>query len=130
MEFELINELIKVSIPSERESISKAPTNSENGSGSIVKKFQFPPNGKAYPKPRIFGSGWTLTVDVSIPSERESISKGGQSRSLLASRQCFNSLRTGKHIQSKPIREVIIKYDKCFNSLRTGKHIQSFHQKT
>ena len=87
----------KVSIPYERESISK-------GKGQLChrsdeRKFQFPTNGKAYPKLSSFGSALPI-----IPL-------------------CFNSLRTGKHIQSS--NTIIAANPKCFNSLRTGKHIQS-----
>ena len=91
-------------------------------------KFQFPPNGKAYPKmaivvmilaplypsfnslrtgkhiqrPRklkVLGDAHEL---VSIPSERESISKVKPEESTAPEEPAgFNSLRTGKHIQSQ-----------------------------
>ena len=66
---------MKVSIPFKRESVSKVdtPVDAERHFGQ---KFQFPSNGKAYPK--------CLNTDLSI----ESASPG------------FNSLQTGKRIQS------------------------------
>ena len=67
---------------------------------TLTLKFQFPTNGKAYPK------GYKEFV-----KNRVSIS--------------FNSLRTGKHIQ-RCQRLLTQKMAMVrFNSLRTGKHIQS-----
>ena len=68
------NMVILVSIPYERESLSKADRAEVEAQRRA--KFQFPTNGKAYPKKRrkkIFR--WQLLI-------------------------CFNSLRTGKPIQS------------------------------
>ena len=110
--------------------------------------FQFPTNGKAYPKE----VEYDVRRDeiVSIPYEREGISKGTlfipkESRETLS----FNSLRTGRHIQrevwigqNKETAKVSIPYERegiskgggsdsdgmataGFNSLRTGRHIQS-----
>ena len=91
-----------VSIPSERESISK-----EKPQKSQKQRHK----------------------KVSIPSERESISKeygdGSCSRRYC---RCFNSLRTGKHIQSKTDDVDVIRAVGSFNSLRTGKHIQRFRR--
>ena len=38
---------------------------------------------------------------------------------------CFNSLQTGKHIQSEEAEEAEVERLIRFNSLQTGKHIQS-----
>ena len=87
--------------------------------------FQFPSNGKAYPKWANRQSAsicwrvsipfkregiskamqriqlWFKTVQVSIPFKREGISKGIQLRySAYVWPTSFNSLQTGRHIQS------------------------------
>ncbi len=64
-----IGEIKAVSIPYERESLSKGM----EGNGKSSRAFQFPTNGKAYPK-----------------------AKGSVSGKI-----SFNSLRTGKPIQRK-----------------------------
>ena len=64
-----------VSIPFKRESVSKDGKTAYK-TGSLDVKFQFPSNGKAYPKYQI----------QSIPHP---------------SNVCFNSLQTGKRIQSE-----------------------------
>ena len=61
--------------------------------------FQFPSNGKAYPKIPKSVKGWN-TTKVSIPFKRESLSKA--TTKIHARRQAstsFNSLQTGKPIQ-------------------------------
>ena len=65
--------------------------------------FQFPSNGKAYPKV----AGGILRSDDSSTS--------------------FNSLQTGKHIQRR-FSEISENSLTCFNSLQTGKHIQRWHR--
>ncbi len=61
-------------------------------------------------------------VRVSIPYERESLSKEAHGKQKhLGSQRRFNSLRTGKPIQSGRQNA-----RKSFNSLRTGKPIQSY----
>ena len=87
------------SIPFKRESISKGE---QESSQQRTRKtaFQFPSNGKAYPKTR------------SCRATRKSLKK------------CFNSLQTGKHIQSIPPKRKNVN-ELSFNSLQTGKHIQS-----
>ena len=115
-----------------------------------ITKFQFPSNGKAYPK------GWGQRhwayrghTDVSIPCKRESLSKGGWSPQIVSvwclgfqfpsngkaypkyanyARQKgyplgFNSLQTGKPIQRIEQDADIVAF-LCFNSLQTGKPIQ------
>ena len=70
------SDTVTVSIPFKREGISKA-----NGNGNKTeitpRKFQFPSNGKAYPKARVFN----------VPDDFWNLS--------------FNSLQTGRHIQSR-----------------------------
>ena len=88
-------------------------------------KFQFPSNGKAYTK----CMGRRKRSDrrgVSIPFKRESIYKGmEQERLIRKPTRSFNSLQTGKHIQSLLGIEIWNLEYKGFNSLQTGKHIQS-----
>ena len=111
--------------------------------------FQFPTNGKAYPKLRLnrisaassefqfptngkpiqsLGVRGTLTLEKSFNSLRtgkpiQSISLSDEIESVIF---CFNSLRTGKPIQSKlPRNTARVSPRRCFNSLRTGKPIQS-----
>ena len=92
-----------------------------------VEKFQFPSNGKAYPKwcqilmiPRLSQKRVSIpfkresvskvnfnhqtgeyTQEVSIPFKRESVSKEKQRPLRHLPRQSFNSLQTGKRIQSQ-----------------------------
>ena len=89
----------EVSIPFKRESVSKAIGLANPYLISL--SFQFPSNGKAYPKNSVptsqLQSGWLVR---------------------------FNSLQTGKRIQ----RIISIQSElprKRFNSLQTGKRIQS-----
>ena len=87
-----------VSIPFKRESLSKATANPIATNGAEI-AFQFPSNGKAYPKTHLH---WKNRYS-----------------------QSFNSLQTGKQIQSvyedTPNAAEVI----GFNSLQTGKQIQS-----
>ncbi|MDE0084556.1 MAG: hypothetical protein OXU23_02520, partial [Candidatus Poribacteria bacterium] len=59
----------------------------------ILYKFQFPSNGKAYPKK----GGW-INSDrccyVSIPFKRESVSKDRENASPQGLVSCFNSLQS------------------------------------
>ena len=87
--------------------------------------FQFPSNGKAYPKLPEFANGLSPDI-VSIPFKRESISKESRNPSRNPTRPRFNSLQTGKHIQSFHQGQIIALGNEGFNSLQTGKHIQSF----
>ena len=116
-----------VSIPFKRESLSKDKRGIKNSTAEI-QAFQFPSNGKAYPKKRVYLiriNQWQL---VSIPFKRESLSKDGKRQLNAVAVQCFNSLQTGKPIQSvtrtmiTPLRLLL-----GFNSLQTGKPIQSYH---
>ena len=142
---------VRVSIPFKRESLSKANHHESPNRASWEKEFQFPSNGKAYPKVLWWMHRPLRIRHVSIPFKRESLSK--VSWSWLTTRQacwmnCFNSLQTGKPIQrvftfwywagwcvvSIPFkRESLSKVRdehsteemcKGFNSLQTGKPIQ------
>ena len=136
-----------VSIPVKRESISKGMTTSPVY--LIVRTFQFPSNGKAYPKlthpeqlrlayPFQFPSNGkaypkgerarkpSAPNKVSIPFKRESISKVLTTLVTKSShKKGFNSLQTGKHIQRLMMKPHIEGQAGRFNSLQTGKHIQS-----
>ena len=120
----VFQDVSRVSIPFKRETISKGDT--EGHSGQMFWKFQFPSNGKPYPKHSL----WNGHVRVSG----------------------FNSLQTGNHIQR--CRTNTFYYQKhsmfqfpsngkpypkglpqdqfepmmSFNSLQTGNHIQSLHE--
>ena len=92
-----------VSIPFKRESVSKVRM--------LLLwwnrlKFQFPSNGKAYPKIEITVVNPDGTV-VSIPFKRESVSKVLSCWRAGAHGQCFNSLQTGKRIQSGHLLEPV-----------------------
>ena len=88
-------------------------------------KFQFPSNGKAYPKPVqehippiapvSFNS---LQTGKPIQSE---IYLGQKAKGISG----FNSLQTGKPIQRLRCSQSI-PMRRCFNSLQTGKPIQRF----
>ena len=88
--------------------------------------FQFPSNGKAYPKncrdqqTRSDGTCFN-SLQTGKPIQRKTcarIGRFGRSRS-------FNSLQTGKPIQRKTVPMVHKSTTKSFNSLQTGKPIQS-----
>ncbi len=71
--------------------------------------------------------GWKigrLRIHVAIHFKRESRYKGLVNSSLLPKGKGFNSLQTGKHIQSDLANQINEAMAKCFNSLQTGKHIQ------
>ena len=111
--------------------------------------FQFPSNGKAYPKKcRFFGlhfkalsfnslqTGKPIQSDsetveklndpneVSIPFKRESLSKAVLA-DMITEVESFNSLQTGKPIQRQAASAIVRDFGSCFNSLQTGKPIQS-----
>ena len=68
----------------------------------IYKSFQFPSNGKAYPKSESVVSVRDRRCGVSIPFKREGISKVSDiTHDLFLHSQCFNSLQTGRHIQRR-----------------------------
>ena len=88
----------RVSIPYEREGISKVD---KTDASDTDRPFQFPTNGKAYPKLRTYGKKSRHRGScVSIPYEREGISKDPyRNPGWEKGKSCFNSLRTGRHIQ-------------------------------
>ena len=111
----------EVSIPFKRESVSKA-AETASGRSSPLRKFQFPSNGKAYPKAVFhllrrlvlcFNSlqtgkriqrSFKKSLDgpifcVSIPFKRESVSKVEMHYQCIEMHLSFNSLQTGKRIQ-------------------------------
>ena len=88
--------------------------------------FQFPSNGKVYPKFNGLRRQYsTAPPKVSIPFKRESVSKDPpivvQLKPLAES---FNSLQTGKCIQSSGEFPPNLTTRESFNSLQTGKCIQ------
>ena len=143
-----------VSIPFKRENLSKAKVAVHKGE---YIKFQFPSNGKTYPK---FVTITCETGDlgyVSIPFKRENLSKGTDRQSVWQgvnrfwfqfpsngktypkltppSREqsialSFNSLQTGKPIQRDGEYSVSGNEITCFNSLQTGKPIQRTYKMT
>ena len=94
-----------------------------------ISEFQFPTNGKAYPKERrrhLMIRNWLAFV--SIPYERESLSKVKWRKINENDTHRFNSLRTGKPIQ-RLIGFADAQITVGFNSLRTGKPIQRLRQR-
>ena len=112
----------RVSIPFKREGVSKVisrhhglspntfqfPSNGKaypkfTGYGATLKwtdEFQFPSNGKAYPKPACCRNG-TRRWWVSIPFKRESVSKDRFVKWVPSKwRSCFHSLQTGKSFRT------------------------------
>ena len=90
--------------------------------------FQFPSNGKAYPKATI---ALTLhnTTTVSIPFQRESVSKVWTCQKAQDVYDSFNSLQTGKRIQSTNTFMCRRQRKRSFNSLQTGRRIQRVEYK-
>ena len=128
---------VGVSIPFKRESVSKVKAPKKLPAYQI--KFQFPSNGKVYPKENIERSETAAREEgfnslqtgkciqrscgamtnhtanheaVSIPFKRESVSKVKVLPITTLDGSCFNSLQTGKCIQS------------CFGICRSGKLIK------
>ena len=141
-----------VSIPFKRESVSKG--NPLFSRPAERMKFQFPSDGKAYPKLVNLGFGYSGSeYFVSIPFKRESVSKETFLWARIAQRRWFpfpsngkaypkleywyfehymfgfHSLQTGKRIQRSPAQVLTFLADnESFNSLQTGKRIQSYPQ--
>ena len=115
----------RVSIPSERESISKVygnvdfidesnvfqfppngkayPKNLQSNLEKLIdfEAFQFPPNGKAYPKTEVASELNRNTFFMfQFPPNGKAYPKGCCPHTSPTQVRCFNSLRTGKHIQS------------------------------
>ena len=88
-------------------------------------EFQFPSNGKVYPKTECFCQVYILNL-VSIPFKRESISKEGGLGHLRNNRHHkFQFPSNGKVYPKLPTTSSKTAPIKCFNSLQTGKYIQS-----
>ena len=118
-------------------------------SAGTQSRFQFPSNGKPYPKSKNSRTRYTSNMILfQFPSNGKAYPKSMASLhpSPLHS---FNSLQTGKHIQSEELNlrnedfhkfqfpsngkaypkeadllQLTEEYLACFNSLQTGKHIQ------
>ena len=116
--------IVKVSIPFKREGISKVRVpyshdrtisfNSLQTGRHIQRhdetqqrmlegqdRFQFPSNGKAYPKKELMTPRHSCRPCVSIPFKREGISKALKVLQVPRQSAGFNSLQTGRHIQSQ-----------------------------
>ena len=92
--------LAMVSIPFKRESLSKEVY--EDAERYLEKSlFQFPSNGKAYPKSE-FLSDWRDTVgkEFQFPSNGKADPKQDLEDAIAGLIESFNSLQTGKQIQS------------------------------
>ena len=84
----------RVSIPFKRESVSKVI--GVTATPERTDEFQFPSNGKAYPKLERTGFRFRSTAQVSIPFKRESVSKAGNIRQRRASPLLFQFPSNGK----------------------------------
>ena len=90
---------------------------------SFPRSFQFPSNGKAYPKPKLKEGGFLFHM-FQFPSNGKAYPKRQWRYCICTVPCCFNSLQTGKRIQSFHHR-THSGCDNSFNSLQTGKRIQS-----
>ncbi len=117
----------------------------------VVNLFQFPSNGKAYTKVCARGARTRRNGHkFQFPSNGKAYTKVWREiHKEIKKPQCFNSLQTGKHIQSLERNiateaeefqfpsngkaytkhlltfRMVLRGNGCFNSLQTGKHIQS-----
>ena len=109
----------RVSIPFKRESVSKGPRKRQ----SVRRvRFQFPSNGKAYPKWGASASGASC-VSFQFPSNGKAYPKLCHKMIYgTRPRGCFNSLQTGKRIQSRS-RLVFqnVRYENWFQFPSNGK---------
>ncbi len=136
---------LDVSIPFKRESVSKGRMPKEDRKEI---KFQFPSNGKAYPKrlPVLLSTGSEFgfnslqtgkriqsekrktplknLIYVSIPFKRESVSKEIPKRNFNGLSRKFQFPSNGKAYPKKNKRGFSYGKIRCFNSLQTGKRIQ------
>ena len=139
----------KVSIPFKREGISK--DYADRGTLDLDIAFQFPSNGKAYPKLPVEGFGLDVSAVFQFPSNGKAYPK--KSRYTMCAKRwtrSFNSLQTGRHIQSftgsatrrtrgdlvsipfkregiskgSLMARSLVSPPSRFNSLQTGRHIQ------
>ena len=67
---------MKFQFPSNGKAYPKLGNEAETTAVTTVNKFQFPSNGKAYPKRVAMATFSFVTVAVSIPFKREGVSKG------------------------------------------------------
>ena len=65
-------------------------------------QFQFPSNGKAYPKSKTSMSVYCFRLTFQFPSNGKAYPKSHSAQERLLLAKSFNSLQTGKRIQSKP----------------------------
>ena len=90
-----------------------------------MKEFQFPTNGKVYPKLFKEAIRWDCLLCLfQFPTNGKVYPKKGRLFYKKKGIKCFNSLRTGRCIQSN-ISQEVLEQMLCFNSLRTGRCIQS-----
>ena len=88
-------------------------------------EFQFPSNGKVYPKFNSDRSYW-FRWSVSIPFKRESVSKGDPETRHLPNGNAFQFPSNGKvHGKTNAVAIVGKQDDFGFNSLQTGKFMES-----
>ena len=139
----------EVSIPFKRESVSQDLI---YDGPEISRVFQFPSNGKAYPKAKATAEAKTLRErtgfnslqtgkriprdgnedgndgsGVSIPFKRESVSQGHRNRTPVTTLQGFQFPSNGKAYPKIYIHSHLMML-RGFNSLQTGKRIPS-HEK-
>ena len=112
-----------VSIPFKREGVSKGGSVHRFG---WVELFQFPSNGKVYPKLMEKYDSEGLKSFNSLQTGR-CIQSFTPLWRVWRVGMCFNSLQTGRCIQRKP-QPVRTTRVVSFNSLQTGRCIQSFTQ--
>ena len=86
-----------VSIPFKREGISKDDPLRIVASCHVV--FQFPSNGKAYPKKGEIINHHQVEKVFQFPSNGKAYPKQTLRDQVIDTYHCFNSLQTGKHIQ-------------------------------
>ena len=120
-------ELYWFQFPSNGKVYSKLLESSERIRGAY-QEFQFPSNGKVYPKINIAPARQKSGQQVSIPFKREVYPKSIACPPLASIISCFNSLQTGKCIQSG-LRHSNQCRAYSFNSLQTGKCIQRVPKK-
>ena len=92
--------------------------------GRVLRLFQFPSNGKAYPK-NPMGPTWQRKSRFQFPSNGKAYPKKCQIKKAVKPKtSSFNSLQTGKPIQREAPWSPKSSTISRFNSLQTGKPIQ------
>ena len=112
-----------VSIPFKRESISKVVITG-NALGQDPGEFQFPSNGKAYPKGLIRQYQDAKFAEFQFPSNGKAYPKGGCPNAEKTQTQKFQFPSNGKAYPKLICRQYLTPLPSSFNSLQTGKHIQ------